>query len=357
MNPVGARVEEVLTDLVLLGSTSEDPIERVIDYVSSRLRRLGLDPRHRGTTERPAIVAQFGHKGVALSGHLDTVPLGIGWKHQQAEVSGGYLYGRGSCDMKGGCTAMLLAAEELVAANVPFTLCFTTDEETTMKGAAAAAKDPAIRSAPAVLITEPSDFEIVVKEKGLLHFTLGTSGKAAHASMPALGENAIAKMVRLLGKLEDLQRIPPDPVTEMTLSVDTIHGGTRINVIPADCIAEVDVRYPLPLDPQGVVKLITDRVGSEEFELKVLHQLDPVETDPGSTPVTTLADVIGPTARTAAVPYATEMVMFKGDNPRVMVCGPGEAKGCHIIDEKISLAEVERAVGIYVEYCSRMAGA
>jgi len=350
------RVEEVLTDLVLLGSTSDDPIERIIDYVSARLKRLGVETRLRGTKERPAIVAQFGHKGVALSGHLDTVPLGSGWSHQQAEVSGGYIFGRGSCDMKGGCTAMLLAAEDLVAGNVPFTLCFTTDEETTMKGAAAAAKDPAIRSAPAILITEPSDFEIVVKEKGLLHFTLGTQGKAAHASMPALGENAIAKMVKLLAKLEDLQRIPKDPVAEMTLCVDTIHGGTRINVIPSDCVAEVDVRYPLPLDPQGVVKLITDRVGAEGYELKVLHQLDPVETDPHSTPVTTLANILGPGAKVSAVPYATEMVMFKGDNPKVMVCGPGEAKGCHIIDEKIALAEVQKAVGIYVEYCSRMAG-
>jgi acetylornithine deacetylase/succinyl-diaminopimelate desuccinylase-like protein len=354
---VGARVEEVLTDLVLLASTSEDPIERVIDYVSSRLRRLGIEPRLRGTNDRPAIVAQFGHKGVAMSGHLDTVPLGAGWKHQQAEIAGGYIYGRGSCDMKGGCTAMLLAAEELVTANVPFTLCFTTDEETTMKGAAAAAKDPAIRAAPAILITEPSDFDVVVKEKGLLHFSLGTKGKAAHASMPNLGENAIAKMVRLLGRLEDLQRIPPDPVTEMTLCIDTIHGGTRINVIPAECVAEVDVRYPLPLDQQRVVKLITDRVGTDGYELKILHQLDPVETDPRSAPVTTLADILGPNAKVSSVPYATEMVMFKGDNPRVMVCGPGEAKGCHIIDEKISLSEVEKAIGIYVEYCSRMAGA
>ncbi len=348
------KVEEVLTDLVLLRSTSEDPIDSVVDYVVARLKRLGIQPRLRGTKERPAIVAQFGHKGVALSGHLDTVPLGVGWRHEQAEVLDGMIYGRGSCDMKGGCTAMLLAAEDLVSANVPFTLCFTTDEETTMNGAEAASKDPAMRAAPAILITEPSDFNIVVKEKGLLHFTLSTKGKAAHASMPALGDNAIAKMVRILSKLEDLQAIPADPVTKMTMSVDTIHGGTRINVIPSDCVTEIDVRYPLPLNHEGVVKLVTDRIGTSGYELKILHQLDPVETDPVSAPVTTLADILGADAKITAVPYATEMVMFKGDNPRVMVCGPGEAAGCHIIDEKISLKEVEKAVGIFVEYCSRM---
>ena len=38
-----------------------------------------------------------------------------------------------------------------------------------------------------------------------------------------------------------------------------------------------------------------------------------------------------------------------------MVCGPGEAAGCHIIDEKIDLAQVTKAVDLFVEYCSRMA--
>ncbi len=353
---MAGKAEEVLTDLVLLRSTSEDPIDGIINYVTARMHRLGIQPRLRGTKERPSIIAQYGHKGVALSGHLDTVPPGDGWTHDQAEVSDGWMYGRGSCDMKGGCTAMLLAAEDLVSANVPFTLCFTTDEETTMNGAAGAAKDPAMKSAPVILITEPSDFTIVVKEKGLLHFVLSTKGKAAHASMPALGENAIAKMVGILSKLEDLQGIPADPVTNMTLSVDTIRGGTRINVIPSDCEAEVDVRYPLPLDSKGVVKLVTDRVGTEGYDLKILHQLDPVETDPSSMPVKTLADILGADSKITAVPYATEMVMFKGDNPRVIVCGPGEAAGCHIIDEKISIREVEKAVSVFVEYCSRMSG-
>jgi len=339
---------------VLIRSTSEDPVDAVLNYVTGRLKKLGLQPRLRGTKERPAIIAQFGHKGVALAGHLDTVPHGDGWKHEQGEVSSGWLFGRGSCDMKGGCTAMLLAAEKLVSANVPFALCFTTDEETTMNGAADSSKDPAMRSAPAILITEPSDFDIVVKEKGLLHFMLSTKGKAAHASMPALGDNAIAKMVSILSKLEDLQTIPSDPVTRMTLSVDTIRGGTRINVIPADCSAEVDVRYPLPLDPQGVIKLVSDRIGTGGYDLKILHQLDPVETDPASRPVTTLADVLVGKSKLTAVPYATEMVMFKRDNPRVMVCGPGEAAGCHIVDEKISLKEVEKGVAVFTEYCSRM---
>ncbi|MGQ9587202.1 MAG: M20 family metallopeptidase [Thermoplasmata archaeon] len=350
------RVEEVLSDLVLLKSTSDDDLKPIVDYVTARLKRMGLEPRYCGEAQRPSIVAQHGSGGVALSGHLDTVPQGTGWSHELGEVIDGRMYGRGTCDMKGGCTAMLLAAEDLVAAEVPFTLCFTTDEETTMKGAGAAAKDPGIRSAPCVLITEPSDFDIVVREKGLLHFSMSTKGKAAHASMPQLGDNAIVKMVSLLGRLEDLQKIPKDPVREMTLSVDTIKGGTRINVIPGDCEVEIDVRYPSPMTTKSVLDAVRERIGEDGYQIRVIHELDPVETDPNSAAVKTLKELLGPSARVSAVPYATEMVMFKKDNPTVMVCGPGESAGCHIVDESIEIAQIVKGAELYVEFCSRMAG-
>lgn len=309
-----------------------------------------------GDKKHPALVAQFGKRGVALSGHLDTVPHGTGWKHDDGDIVDGRLYGRGACDMKAGCTAMLLAAEDLVAANVPFSLCFTTDEETTMIGAGAAAKHPAIRSAPAVIVTEPTSFDIVVKEKGLLHFSLTTRGVAAHASMPELGENAIAKMVKLLSKTEDLQRIPKNPTNEMSMCVDTITGGTRINVIPDCCTAEIDVRYPPDMDTKSVLKLVRDRIGNKGYEVKIMHELDPVGTDPRLPAVQRLKELVGPKAKVTSVPYATEMVMFKDSNKVLMVCGPGDPRICHCNDEHVEMAQVVKAVEIYVEYCSGIAG-
>ncbi len=349
------KVKEVLTDLVLIKSTSEDDSKEIVDYVSGRLRRLGVKPRLLGDPRHPAIVAQFRKGGVALSGHLDTVPHGTDWDYEEGEVVDGTLYGRGSCDMKAGCTAMLLAAEELAAGNIPFSLCFTTDEETTMLGAGAAAKDQAIKSAPAIVVAEPTAFDIVVREKGLLQFSVTTKGVAAHASMPHLGENAIAKMVKLLAKTEDLQRIPKNPNEEMTLCVDTIAGGTRINVIPDSCTTEIDVRYPPDMNTRSVLKLVRDRIGKSGYELKILHELDPVETDPTLQAVKILKDTIGPRAKITSVPYATEMVMFKDANKVRMVCGPGDPNICHCNDEHVELAQITRATELYVEYCSAMA--
>lgn len=348
------RAREVLKDLVLLKSTSEDDMGPMVGYVSDMLKGIGLKPQHYGERRFPAIVAQHKKGGVALSGHLDTVPHGTGWKFEDGRCVGDRLYGRGACDMKGGCAAMLLAAEELVSKEVPFSLCFTTDEETTMLGAAAAAKSAAIKTAPAVVVAEPTDFDIVVKEKGLLHFSITTKGVAAHASTPALGDNAIVKMLKLLSKAEDLQRIPKNPNNEMTMCVDTIKGGTRINVIPDECVAEIDVRYPPSMNTQKVLAALRKRIGSKGYGIDILHELDPVETDPRLRAVTTLKGVIGPGAKVTSVPYATEMVMFKDSNKVLMVCGPGDSDICHCNDEYVDIRQIERAARVYAEYCSRM---
>jgi len=351
------NAENILSDLVLMKSTSDDDQKPIVDYVSQYLRRLGLRPRYLGDAAHPAILTQHRTGGVMLSGHLDTVPHGDGWTREDGDVEGGVIYGRGACDMKGGCTAMLMAAEALVAGNVPFSVCFTTDEETTMHGAAAAARSKIVEKAAAVVVAEPSNFNIVIKEKGLLQFSLSTTGRAAHASMPELGDNAIAKMTSVLHRFKELQRVPDDTLKRMTLSVNTIKGGTRINVIPSACSAEIDVRYPPPMTAESVLGLVRNKIGSRGYQLSVLHQLDPVETNPKSRAVKKLQAIIGPTAKLETVPYATEIVMFRRGNPRVMVCGPGDPKGCHIADEKVDLSSVVRAAELYTEYCSRMSGA
>jgi len=56
------------------------------------------------------------------------------------------------------------------------------------------------------------------------------------------------------------------------------------------------------------------------------------------------------------VPYATEIVMFRKGNPTVMVCGPGDPKMPHVIDEHIEISQIPRAAEVYVGFCRRMSG-
>ena len=351
-----STAQELLTELVLLRSSEGDDTGPMVKRVTGMLSDFGMEHKLYGSEEKPAIFARSGNGGVVLSGHLDTVPIGKGWTREQGEVVDGRLYGRGAADMKAGCTAILIAAEKLASQDVPFSVCLTLDEEISMNGAQAVANAHELRDAPAVLVAEPSRFDIIVREKGLIQFALRTSGKSAHASMPQLGENAIAKMLDMLRGLDDLQRIPSDPLEELTLCVDTIRGGTGINVIPNGCEVEVDSRFPPGMTGDEVVAMVKDRLGEAEYELEILHLLEPVETDPTIEAVTTLHEIVGGDADIISVPYATEMVMFRHDNPRLIVCGPGEQTQAHVADESVEVDQVVKAAGIYEDYCRRMAG-
>lgn len=338
-----------------LKSSQADELGAVVRFATEYLEELGLRPTLHGEKGRPAIFASSGKRGVVMSGHLDTVPEGQGWSRGQGEAADDRLYGRGACDMKGGCTGVLLAAKNLSERGVPFSICLTLDEETTMNGAKAVADAGLLRNAPAVLVAEPTDFNIVVKEKGLVQFSVETKGKNAHASMPALGDNAIVKMVSLLQRIDDLQKIPEDPLEELTMCVDTIKGGTQMNVIPDGCRVEVDSRYPPGMTTEDVLAMVRKRLEGADYTLEVIHQLDPVITDPECDAVRALQAVVGDQGDIMSVPYATEMVMFKQDNDTLMVCGPGDPRMAHVIDEWVSVDDVARAADIYEKYCTEMA--
>ncbi|UCE81341.1 MAG: M20/M25/M40 family metallo-hydrolase [Methanobacteriota archaeon] len=354
MRVLSSEAEDLLRRLVLLKSSESDDVSPMVEFVVGRLRGLGLEPNLLGDADKPTIFAEHGKDGVVLSGHLDTVPLGEGWTKKQGEVVDGMMYGRGAADMKGGCSAILLAAEVLAEEGTPFGICLTLDEEISMNGALAVAHAGLLKKAPAVLIAEPSDFDIVVREKGLVQFAVRTAGRSAHAGMPELGDNAITKMTSLLHRMRGLQKTPKDPLKECTMCVTKIAGGTQLNVIPDSCKAEIDSRFPPDMTSEEVLEIVRRTLDPLEYEMRTLHQLEPVETDANLPAVKILHEIVGTGAKILGVPYATEMVMFKRDNSTLMVCGPGEPAQAHALDECIEIDGVVRAAKIYQDYCRRM---
>ncbi|TMC83568.1 MAG: M20 family metallopeptidase, partial [Chloroflexi bacterium] len=168
---------------------------------------------------------------VLLTGHLDTAPVGDGWTRDPfgAEVSGGRLYGRGACDMKGGLAAMLGAIFELrrrgeePAGDV--TLAAVAGEEEDSAGTRALV-GRGIRADMAVL-SEPTAMQLVISNRGLLNFRI----------------NAAAEVVLELQAVNDeLARRPHAVFGAATLTARTIHGGTRPYVVPDRCVVEIDRR-------------------------------------------------------------------------------------------------------------------
>jgi succinyl-diaminopimelate desuccinylase len=240
-----------------------------------------------------------GSPHLILNGHLDQFPGDVGepWSvpPYSGRIADGKIFGRGSGDMKGGLASLLftfgvLAQEEGLPGRVTFT--GTSDEETGGRwGALWLLQNVEGVTGDAVLNGEPSGLTVRIGEKGRVPFKLTAPGKAAHGSFAGyVGENAIMKMVRALPIVEEMRsmRAVFTPETEklteevmrgyvqqygheskemaevlrhVTVNIGVISGGTKDNIVPAHCEAEVDMRIPLGIDPMDLKRELESRLG------------------------------------------------------------------------------------------------
>ncbi len=346
-------IEKNLEEMVRIDSKSEGSMDEIIDHTKNLLEEVGLEPEIvEGEGFSPVVIASHKDGGVCFSGHLDTVPQGSGWEHEQGEMVEDRMYGRGTLDMKGPCVSMIAAAEKLIEKDVPFSLVFTTDEEVTMNGAEKVADRPEITNAPAVVVCEPTELQVVTQEKGVYQFEIKTEGENAHASMPEKGDNAIAKILPILTSFDRKNNIPPGK-DELSCCVDVIEGGDATNVIPKECRAEIDVRFPPHFNREILERYLFEPI-DQEFEHEEIQFLDPVKIDQDSEAAQKMIEVADTT--TWAVPYGTEMVRFYQQNENTLIFGPGQVDVAHQPDEFIELPGLVKAAEIYIEYAEVMAG-
>ncbi len=339
-------VVDTLLALLSMDSDLHSDMTPIVSYVRHRLERAGMAVRVVGPSRFPALLATFGENGLIFSGHLDTVPIGSGWSKGQGEEEGNRIYGRGTADMKGACAAMIEAAEELVRERVPFAIGLTTDEEEQMYGAVDLADQPEVRTAKGVLIGEPTGLCPAYREKGVYRFRLTTTGRAAHASQPWLGDDAVLKMYACLSRLQDLAAISAHQSTGMTMCFSTIRGGEKNNVVADRCTTEIDVRFPLPQMPEDVHDIVVNRLRGLDFQLDAEYTLEAFESDPSADISQELCRFLGTTPIT--VPYATEAPKYAAHNPRVYICGPGDPELAHTTDEYVEVQELTEAYDMLV---------
>lgn len=347
------RALKLLRELVLIPSSSQDDKKEIIERVIRLLEGWGFRCEVMGEADSPALLASFGEGGLLFSGHLDTVPLGDGWTAKQGELRGSILFGRGTADMKGGCAAMLLAAEELAKSRIPMSIAFTTDEETKMKGAEFIAGHELAESAPAVIVCEPTLVGIGAREKGLLQIRVSTTGKSAHAAMPQEGENAVHKMIAALERLRSMMAVPENPMESITLSIGVLRGGEKVNVIPDSCVAEIDIRTPANVLPQEALEMVMGKLNGMDLEMRVMNQLRPIMTNEDSMIIKQIAK-LRPGIKTIDIAYATELVKYLGRNANLLAIGPGDPKQAHVPNEHIELHQVAEAAELYRELCASM---
>ncbi len=336
-----------LRDLVVLPSTEHDDPAPILEYV----RTVGCDLGARTVTvrngTRPAILLAWGTPRLLFSGHLDTVPRSGTWRSKTGAIRAGRMSGRGTTDMKAGCAAMLVAAER--GRDVGgFGILFTTDEETHMQGAEAAVARGLLAHTEFVIVGEPTSLKPNLGQKGILQLHLSTAGRSGHASMPWSGENAIAGMGRLLTALRPFAGATRRRAAAMTASPDTIEGGVAMNVIADRCVLGLDVRYAPTLGEGAARKRIEAALEATgvPYRLEVAQRIPAVTSKPHATAQRLKTLTRRPFGH---CDYSTEAAVFAPTGAAFVILGPGEPEHCHVTDESVELAAVDRAAELYFE--------
>lgn len=205
-----------------------------------------------------ATIRGSGKRAISLLVHLDTVfPLGTAAQRPFA-VHGGRAHGPGVCDMKAGILSALYAVDALLALGFDgfgrLRLIATSDEEVGAPSSRAFLEAQAAGS-DAALVMEAGreNGDIVGQRKGGGFFRLEVTGRAAHAGVePEKGRSAILSISRQVVALHALNDVPAGK----TITVGTIAGGTRPNVVPDSAVATVDVRAARSDDMQRLLSAI-----------------------------------------------------------------------------------------------------
>lgn len=207
---------------------------------------------------RPA--SQLG-RSLILNGHIDVVPTGpeAMWSRSpwDPQILDGWMYGRGSADMKAGLAANLFAYDAVRTAGfapaAPIHFQSVVEEECTGNGALAAL----LRgyTADAVIIPEPEENMLVRANVGVLWFKVRVDGRPAHTREMASGFNAIDASYRVIEALRELEarwnaehhrhRHFEHLAHPINFNVGKIVGGDWASTVPPWC--EIDVRaaiYP-----------------------------------------------------------------------------------------------------------------
>ena len=183
-------------------------------------------------------------KTILLLGHTDTVHPYGSLERRPWRVEGNRAYGPGVFDMKANCALAIEAIRACASLNLtpkPVVLLLTCDEETGSLSGRGLVEAEA-RRAQTVLVLEPpaGGGRVKTGRKGTGMFTMEARGRAAHAGLePEKGVSAVLEIARQIERLHGLN----DYRNGTTVNVGVVQGGTASNVVPAEALAEIDLRF------------------------------------------------------------------------------------------------------------------
>lgn len=341
----------------------------VIMLLAEWLERLGFSIELMpvaATPEKLNLIARRGSggdDGLVLAGHTDTVPFDErGWDSDPFALTecDGRLYGLGTADMKSFFPLVLEAVRDADWSNQrkPLVVVATADEESSMAGVRKIVASGRRLGRHAV-IGEPTGLQPIRMHKGIMIEAIRLLGHAGHASNPALGNNAIDGMRRVLNdlsawreELAERYRNGDFAVAHPTLNFGNLHGGDSPNRICAHCELQIDMRLLPDMPFEALRAELRERVsqavaGSHlgvEYQSLGSGGVPALATRGDSEIVQVLERVSG--SRAGSVAFATEGPFLNAMGMETVIFGPGDIAQAHQPNEYLPLDRIPQSMAI-----------
>ena len=365
-----SRSRALLQTLVGFDTTSRESNLQLIEFVRDYLAGFGVTSELVYNEERSkanlfASIGPLELAGIVLSGHTDVVPVdGQAWSVPPFELTerDGKLFGRGTADMKGYIACVLALVPELVKADLrrPVHIALSYDEEVGCLGVRSLLKVLEQRPLKPMLciIGEPTGLKPVLGHKGKLAMRCDVHGEACHSAYAPYGVNAIEHAAELIGelgrigqRLRDTRDARFDPPFS-TVQTGVMSGGKALNIVPADCRFDFEIRALPSQDPgevadqlkayaeQQVLPRMQAVSAQSAIRFTELSAYPGLVTDERSQAAQLIAAFSG-SQEFGTVAFGTEGGLFDAAGIPTVVCGPGSMDQGHKPDEFVSVAQLD----------------
>ena len=326
--------------LVDIESVSHDEAE-IADAVEAALQALPhLSVVRRGHT----VVARTDlgrDERVVIAGHLDTVPVN---GNLPSRLEGGILHGLGTCDMKGGDAVILRMAATVPepVRDVTYVLYEAEEVESVHNGLRKLTEsDPDLLEADFAILMEPSNAGVEAGCQGTLRAEVRTRGERAHSARSWMGDNAIHRAGEVLARLAAYDARTPE-IDGLTyhegLNAVGIRGGVAGNVVPDECVVEINFRFAPDRSPEDAEAFVREFFDGFDVTLTDLAAgaLPGLDRPAARAFVETVGGEVGPKFGW------TDVAQFSALGVPAVNYGPGDPTYAHKQDEHVPVEHIER---------------
>lgn len=331
------------------------------NYLSETLKAMGYATEtHCAVSDMDNVVARMGSgsPSLVLNVHVDTVDAGdlSLWSHSPltATVEDTHVFGLGSANCKGSGAVQLWLAKQIAQRGGPakgeVVFTFVTDEESLGPNGMCFLREQGIVKPDMLLLGAPTDNALITTERGVVWIEVKTIGRPAHAGQPEDGDNAILRMIRIINCLESEMSARlvgrRDGDMRSTINIGKLQGGKNTNVVPSECVAQIDRRI-LPNETvdqafKEIVSII--KLAGEPDETVSVVQLRGTNGFTGdiSGPLvaslaSAISSVTGSPASFSAAIGVSDGRYFADDDIEIVNFGPGIGSDGHASNESVSI--------------------